>query len=349
MDLCRCFFVYLASDFVVCVKCLLLMRTIFIFVYILLFASCQNSDKSRIAHMIDEWDGKEIIYPDDLVFTTMGEDTAKWFLKDSRYTIVTYADSIGCMGCKLKLPAWKDFISYLDSVSDHAVKVIFILHPRDEKEMAHALEAVFTHNHYSVDVVYNGIDAADWAESGNYDGMILDIMMPGKSGLEVLREWTESIHHQIERLNSLVTQLLTLAKMEEGGGELELKTWNASETIMDAVTSFEASVVTKQIALQSDIAEEVHMEGDAARIHQLVSLLVDNAVKYTPEGGKIHIFWRKNGKKAEFSVQNTCDTLPEGDLNRLFGRFYRADASRARGKRRLWNRPFRGCCNCKGT
>ena len=179
--------------------------------------------------------------------------------------------------------------------------------------------------------------------------IILDIMMPGKSGLEVLREWTESIHHQIERLNSLVTQLLTLAKMEEGGGELELKTWNASETIMDAVTSFEASVVTKQIALQSDIAEEVHMEGDAARIHQLVSLLVDNAVKYTPEGGKIHIFWRKNGKKAEFSVQNTCDTLPEGDLNRLFGRFYRADASRARGKRRLWNRPFRGCCNCKGT
>lgn len=90
--------------------------------------------------MIDEWDGKEIIYPDDLVFTTMGEDTAKWFLKDSRYTIVTYADSIGCMGCKLKLPAWKDFISYLDSVSDHAVKVIFILHPRDEKEMAHLIK-----------------------------------------------------------------------------------------------------------------------------------------------------------------------------------------------------------------
>ena len=126
-----------------------------------------------------------------------------------------------------------------------------LLLAEDEKEMAHALEAVFTHNHYSVDVVYNGIDAADWAESGNYDGMILDIMMPGKSGLEVLSEWTESIHHQIERLNSLVTQLLTLAKMEEGGGELELKTWNASETIMDAVTSFEAPAVTNQIALHA--------------------------------------------------------------------------------------------------
>lgn len=143
-------------------------------------------------------------------------------------------------------------------------------------------------------------------------------------------EWTESIHHQTERLTSLVTQLLTLAKMDEGGGQLELKEWNASETIIEAVQSFEAPAVTKQITLQTDIAKELRMEGDAARIHQLVSLLVDNAVKYTPEGGKIRIFWRKNGKKAEFSVQNTCDTLPEGDLNRLFDRFYRADVSRAR-------------------
>ena len=91
--------------------------------------------------------------------------------------------------------------------------------------------------------------------------------------------------------------------MEEGGGELELKTWNASETIMDAVTSFEASAVTKQIALQSDIAEEVHMEGDAARIHQLVSLLVDNAVKYTPEGGKIHFSGEKTAKSRIFGAE----------------------------------------------
>lgn len=70
-----------------------------------------------------------------------------------------------------------------------------LLLAEDEKEMAHALEVVFTHNHYSVDVVYNGIDAADWAESGNYDGMILDIMMPGKSGLEVLSELRKKGNH----------------------------------------------------------------------------------------------------------------------------------------------------------
>lgn len=115
-----------------------------------------------------------------------------------------------------------------------------------------------------------------------------------------------------------------------GSGQLELKEWNASETIIDAVQSFEAPAVTKQITLQTDIAKELRMEGDAARIHQFVSLLVDNAVKYTPEGGTIRVWWWKNGKKAELAVENTCDNLPEGDLNRLFDRFYRADASRAR-------------------
>ena len=58
----------------------------------------------------------------------------------------------------------------------------------------------------------DGTQALAELANGGIDLVILDIMMPGKSGLEVLSEWTESIHHQIERLNSLVTQLLTLAK-----------------------------------------------------------------------------------------------------------------------------------------
>lgn len=62
-----------------------------------------------------------------------------------------------------------------------------LLLAEDERELAHALEAVFLHNHYSVDLVYNGADAFDWADAGDYDGMILDIMMPKMSGLEVLK------------------------------------------------------------------------------------------------------------------------------------------------------------------
>ena len=61
-----------------------------------------------------------------------------------------------------------------------------LLLAEDEKEFANALVAVFKHNNYSVDVVYNGQDALDWALNTDYDGIILDIMMPKLSGLEVL-------------------------------------------------------------------------------------------------------------------------------------------------------------------
>ena len=87
-----------------------------------------------------------------------------------------------------------------------------ILIAEDEVTIARVLKVMLEKNKYAVDMVHNGSDALDYIQAVGYDALVLDIMMPGKSGLEVLSEWTESIHHQIERLNSLVTQLLTLAK-----------------------------------------------------------------------------------------------------------------------------------------
>ena len=121
--------------------------------------------------------------------------------------------------------------------------------------------------------------------------------------------------------------------MEEGGGELELKTWNASETIMDAVTSFEASVVTETDRVAERYCRRSPYGRDAARIHQLVSLLVDNAVKYTPEGGRIHIFWRKTAKSRDFRCRIPAIPCRKVISTTLFGLFYRADASRAQGRR----------------
>ena len=57
----------------------------------------------------------------------------------------------------------------------------------DDRDIARVLTALFEHNHYSVDAVYNGNDAYDYASGGDYDGLVLDIMMPGMDGLEVLR------------------------------------------------------------------------------------------------------------------------------------------------------------------
>ena len=61
-----------------------------------------------------------------------------------------------------------------------------LLLAEDEKELSNALVAILKHSNYSIDAVYNGTDALDYALSGEYDGIILDIMMPGMDGMEVL-------------------------------------------------------------------------------------------------------------------------------------------------------------------
>lgn len=81
-----------------------------------------------------------------------------------------------------------------------------LLLAEDEKEFVNALVAIFKHNNYSVDVVYNGQDALDWALNTDYDGIILDIMMPKLSGLEVLE--------RLRKEGSSVPILLLTAKGE---------------------------------------------------------------------------------------------------------------------------------------
>ena len=81
-----------------------------------------------------------------------------------------------------------------------------LLLAEDEKELSNALTAVLKHNNYSVDAVYNGTDALSYASADNYDGIIMDIMMPGMSGLEVLKE--------IRRKGNRVPVLLLTAKSE---------------------------------------------------------------------------------------------------------------------------------------
>ncbi len=81
-----------------------------------------------------------------------------------------------------------------------------LLLAEDEKELSNALLAVLKHNNYLVDVVYNGADALDFAMVNDYDGIILDIMMPKKNGLEVLKE--------LRNNNKTVPVLLLTAKSE---------------------------------------------------------------------------------------------------------------------------------------
>ncbi|WP_124099411.1 HAMP domain-containing sensor histidine kinase [Ruminococcus sp. Marseille-P6503] len=142
-------------------------------------------------------------------------------------------------------------------------------------------------------------------------------------------EWTASIKNQTKRLSELIKNLLTLSKMDE-----EIKTvfekFNISDAVYDAASPFSTLAASRGKSLSTDIQNGIEFTGDEGMIRQLVSILLDNAVKYADDGGEIRLCLKAEHRQLELSVHNPCSVKPEGELSRLFDRFYRADSSRSR-------------------
>jgi len=100
-----------------------------------LFSSCKESEKDKIARLVEEWEGKEILFPARSVFTIQGKDTVNFSFVDADYKVVTYIDSVGCTSCKLQLPRWKLFMQEVDSTLNRPVPFAFYFHPKDMKEL----------------------------------------------------------------------------------------------------------------------------------------------------------------------------------------------------------------------
>ena len=101
----------------------------------LLIASCSESEKERLSRLVKEWEGKEILFPAYSTFTIQGKDTVDFQFQDADYKIVTYVDSVGCTGCKLQLPRWKELVTEVDSLTGGRVPFLFYFHPKDIKEL----------------------------------------------------------------------------------------------------------------------------------------------------------------------------------------------------------------------
>ncbi|WP_029231452.1 sensor histidine kinase [Butyrivibrio sp. VCB2006] len=142
-------------------------------------------------------------------------------------------------------------------------------------------------------------------------------------------EWTSSIRNQTKRMNSLVKNLLTLSRMDEERINVVFSDFNLSQTIAETASSFQAVAESKGKNYQVDITDGIHITGDKNSMNQLASLLLDNAIKYSSEKGSIHVILSKD-KNIVLEVSNTYDCIPDGNLDRLFDRFYRADSSRSR-------------------
>ena len=109
-------------------------------IYLYLLSSCQNPVQDHITQLVEEWQGKEVHFPENPVFTRQLKDTVDYRIPDAEYKVLVYVDSIGCTSCKLQLPKWKEFITYVDSVSGGQVPFLFFFQSKDNKELRYILK-----------------------------------------------------------------------------------------------------------------------------------------------------------------------------------------------------------------
>lgn len=121
------------------------MKTLNLIILVLLpiFFSCKNEQKEKekhIAQLVNEWQGKQIVFPENLIFTRYLTDTTDYRIPQSEYKVLVYIDSIGCTSCKLQLHKWKELIEYTDSVTQEKIPFLFFFHSKDYKEIRYLLK-----------------------------------------------------------------------------------------------------------------------------------------------------------------------------------------------------------------
>ncbi|MCI8341700.1 MAG: HAMP domain-containing histidine kinase [Firmicutes bacterium] len=141
-------------------------------------------------------------------------------------------------------------------------------------------------------------------------------------------QWTKSIKNQILRLSGMTEKLILLSRMEEEAPKLHLETISLSKTAADVAESFNAIAASERKIFEFEIDENLFCVCDRGMMCHMLSLLLDNAMKYSSENGEIFFGIKRAKKHIEIVIKNTVDEIEKGKLDMLFERFYRRDPSR---------------------
>lgn len=142
------------------------------------------------------------------------------------------------------------------------------------------------------------------------------------------QKWIDKARAQTEKLRELVQALITLCKYDEQTTLLHPQPFAVGEAVQDAAESFEELAQAKGCTIQVSAPPECSFCGDEAAVRQLVSILLENAVKYAAPDTEIRVALELLRRGVRLTVENECVQPPDGPLDRLFDRFYRPDASR---------------------
>ena len=115
-------------------------KQLYILLLLSLLTACKENNKEKFAQLVQEWQGKEIVFPQDMAFTRFVTEPVDYRIPDAEYKVLVYVDSVGCTSCKLQLPKWQELIAHVDSATNGNVPFIFVFQSKDDRELRYMLK-----------------------------------------------------------------------------------------------------------------------------------------------------------------------------------------------------------------
>ena len=137
---------------------------------------------------------------------------------------------------------------------------------------------------------------------------------------------------ETDRMSAVLSDLLLVARLDAGKLEVSAKPFDLAATLSEEAERFGARAVGKDVLLEVEATGELPVRGDAKRTEQILGVLLDNAVRFTPSGGRVVVRGRGLDRWAEVTVTDSGSGIAPEHLSRIFDRFYRAETARSRGE-----------------
>jgi len=247
---------------------------------------------------------------------------SKGFVKSYRFMMQTEGDNVRVvfLDCGRRLEAFRSFLLASIAISFSGLILVFTLIVLFSNRIVEPISESYEKQKRFITDAGHELKTPLTVISSDLDVLEMELEK---------NEWLEDIKKQVKRLTELTNDLIFLARMEESDNQLQMVEFPFSDIVSETAESFHVLAQAQNKEFICNIQPMLSLNGNEKSIRQLVGILLDNALKYSPENGKISLNVHKQNRAVLLSVYNTTENVIPGEsLPKLFERFYRIDPSR---------------------